>query len=191
MSLRSLRLRRPSPALVVATLALVVAMGGTASAVTMINGKNIKPNTVTGKQVKESSLATVPSAKSASSLSMLPSGKSESGAFSSGGDANTGAGGYLGAGITYARPLAKPIRNSHIIDVQNDAQSAPHCPGPGKADKGYLCLYDWISFDVGTGYGYSGDKQQLVNGHSVGVALYWFISGDTPYVGGTWTVTAG
>jgi hypothetical protein len=69
------RFLRPSPALVVASLALVVALGGTGFAapirhvVASINGSHIKnhsiagvklkKNTVTGKQVKESSLGTV------------------------------------------------------------------------------------------------------------------------------------
>src|SRR3954463_13814756 len=60
---------RPSPALIVASLALAVALGGTAFAapirhlVASIDGSDIKDNTVTGKQVKESSLAAVPDAR--------------------------------------------------------------------------------------------------------------------------------
>jgi hypothetical protein len=67
--------RRPSPALIVAILALFVALGGTVYAASSINGKlvkknslpgnRIKKNTVTGTQVKESSLGQVPSAVSA------------------------------------------------------------------------------------------------------------------------------
>ena len=62
------RFSRPSPALVVASVALVVALGGTAFAapirhlVASIDGADIQKNTVTGKQVKESTLATVPDA---------------------------------------------------------------------------------------------------------------------------------
>lgn len=74
--MRSFTRRRPSPALLVAFLALLVALGGTGvAATTYISAKNIKKNsipgdrlksdTVTGKQVKESSLATVPAAKAA------------------------------------------------------------------------------------------------------------------------------
>src|SRR3954447_10981457 len=74
--------RRPSPAFLVAVLALAVALGGTSFAANpiaqisaLINGKKIKKNsipgnrlkknTVTGKQVKESKLARVPKAKQA------------------------------------------------------------------------------------------------------------------------------
>jgi hypothetical protein len=78
------RLSRPSPALVVASLALLVALGGTAFAapirhfVASIDGSNIKnhsiagvklkDNTVTGKQIKEASLGTVPHAANASAV---------------------------------------------------------------------------------------------------------------------------
>jgi len=70
-----LKARRPSPALIVAILALFVALGGTVYAASSINGKlvkknslpgnRIKKNTVTGTQVKESTLGQVPSAASA------------------------------------------------------------------------------------------------------------------------------
>ena len=54
---------RPSPAMIVACVALVAAIGGSAYAASKINGKDIKSNTVTGKQVKESTLGTVDKAK--------------------------------------------------------------------------------------------------------------------------------
>ena len=60
---------RPSPALIVASIALVVALGGTAYAVTSINGRTLVDhsvagrklmnNTVTGAQIQESSLGMV------------------------------------------------------------------------------------------------------------------------------------
>jgi hypothetical protein len=75
----------PSPALVIAVIALFVALGGTGYAATKVNGKNLKRNTVpgkalknravtggkvandtiTGRQVRESTLGRVPSATSA------------------------------------------------------------------------------------------------------------------------------
>jgi hypothetical protein len=63
---------RPSPALIVAGLALVVAIGGTAYATATISGSTITDhsiagrklinNTLTGTQIKESALGTVPNA---------------------------------------------------------------------------------------------------------------------------------
>jgi hypothetical protein len=46
----------PSPSMVVALIALVVAMSGSAYAAVTINGKNIKKGTITAKQVKDKSL---------------------------------------------------------------------------------------------------------------------------------------
>lgn len=69
--------RLPSPAMLVAMMALVFSMAGTSYAVKQINGKTIKNKTITGKKLKsntltgtqilESKLAKVPSAASADS----------------------------------------------------------------------------------------------------------------------------
>jgi hypothetical protein len=54
------RIGMPSPAMVVALLALCVALGGTGYAATKINGKNIRNGTITGKKIKN---RTITSAK--------------------------------------------------------------------------------------------------------------------------------
>ena len=53
---RLLKGRRPSPALIVSSLALVVATGGTSYAAVMITGKDIKNNTVTSKDVRNNTI---------------------------------------------------------------------------------------------------------------------------------------
>ena len=73
-----LRNLRPSPALIVASLALAVAVSGTAYAAATINGSSITDhsiagrklinNTLTGAQIKESRLATVPHAANANTV---------------------------------------------------------------------------------------------------------------------------
>ena len=70
-----LKNRRPSPAMVVAMVALFVALAGTAYAAQTINGGAIKKQTIgggklkqktlTGYQINVNKLGTVPSAKSA------------------------------------------------------------------------------------------------------------------------------
>ncbi len=75
------RFAHPSPALIVASLALVVAIGGTAYATTTISGRTITDhtiagrklidNTLTGTQIKESALATVPKASQAANASKV------------------------------------------------------------------------------------------------------------------------
>jgi hypothetical protein len=71
----SLRNRRPSPAMIVAVIALVVALAGTAYAAQTINGGAIKKQTIgggklkektlTGFQINTNKLGVVPSAKRA------------------------------------------------------------------------------------------------------------------------------
>lgn len=71
------RLRRPSPALAIAVLALVVALGGSAYAVRQINGSTIKVrsipgdrirnNALTGTQINEARLGRVNEARNATS----------------------------------------------------------------------------------------------------------------------------
>lgn len=55
----------PRPAMIVAVVALIAALGGSAYAGSKINGKQIKTNSITGKQVKEKTLKNVASAKKA------------------------------------------------------------------------------------------------------------------------------
>jgi hypothetical protein len=116
----------------------------------------------------------------------LPSGHSESGLFANGGGTSTN--GWIGVGINYPIPLAKPISDTHVIDVS--ASSAAHCPGRGKAARGYLCIYELVTDGVGPLTDvYSTDFWKKL---SYGILAYWAINGTTsePYVGGEWTVTA-
>jgi hypothetical protein len=48
--------RRPSASLIIASLALVAALGGTSYAKSLINGKNIKNNTITSAKIKNHTL---------------------------------------------------------------------------------------------------------------------------------------
>ena len=59
------RKQLPSPAMIVACLSLVVAIGGTAYAASKINGKDIRKDSITGKQIKERTVKKVASAKKA------------------------------------------------------------------------------------------------------------------------------
>jgi hypothetical protein len=74
--MRTLKRNRPSPAIVVAVIALIVALGGTAIAAQNINGGAIKKQTIgagklkkktlTGFQINTNKLGVVPAAKRAS-----------------------------------------------------------------------------------------------------------------------------
>ncbi|HEX8959781.1 MAG TPA: hypothetical protein VF770_08155 [Solirubrobacterales bacterium] len=209
--------KRLTYANVMSSIAVFLVLGGAAFAATQlpknsVGTKQLKKNAVIGSKVKNgsltgadinlSSLGAVPSATNATNatnaghattadnLTPLPSGQSESGMFSAGGANSAGAGGWIGAGITYARPLSTPIKDEHIIDAEG-AGPVPHCSGPGHADPGYLCLYDEINSGVEAGYGYSGSEfGASFSSPSVGAVLYWPVTGSTPYSGGEYTVTA-
>jgi len=117
-------------------------------------------------------------------VATLASGHSESGMFSAG--SSGASGGYIGAGVTYPVPLAHAVLNSHIVNVYSGKTAK--CPGPGKAAKGYLCLYYNEINEVDSGYGYS--SESYFSTPSVGAVLYWEVKGGGAYVGGEWTVTA-
>lgn len=51
-----MKLSRPSPALVVSIVALIVALGGTATAATLIGNKQLRSNAVTSAKIKNSSV---------------------------------------------------------------------------------------------------------------------------------------
>jgi hypothetical protein len=208
----------PSPAMAVALIALFVAMGGSAIAAShyLINStKQINPKVLKklrgnvgrpgtnglpglqgkeGTQGKEGAQGKEGSAgKNLTGQTTLPSGQSESGAFSAGGgwDAGNGKGrfGYIGAGISYVQPLATPVSEEHIVDIQGEGATTAQCPGVGKAARGYLCLYDYTFADVHKGYGYSNTTE--FSTPSPGVVLYWEVKeAGEPYSGGEYTVTA-
>lgn len=182
------RLKVPSPAMVVALIALFVALGGTGYAAG--NAVFSTPSKVKIIKIIKAVAPTL-NVKGAAGLTTLPSGQSESGLFAAGttdsGSAN------MGTTITYPRPLAAPVTNAHIIDVQGNGQTASHCSGPGHADPGYLCLYDYDVSNTGLTAFYSdGGTYFPASLGKYGVVLYWTSGGSSgfPYVGGSWTVTA-
>ena len=181
------RFTAPSPAMVVALIALFVALGGTGYA-----ARDAILSTPTKAQIIKIVKRVAPTldVKGATALTPLPSGKSESGLFAAGSSPSTS--GNLGLSITYPRPLAGPIADSNIIDVQGKGSTAPHCSGPGHADPGYLCLYDYDVSSVDATAFYSNDGEIFpVSLGKYGVDLYWEVTDSGfPYVGGSWTVTA-
>jgi hypothetical protein len=181
------KLKVPSPAMVVALIALFVALGGTGYAArTAIFSSPTKAQII--RIVKR--VAPTLNVKSAASLSTLPSGHSESGMFATGdGTAPTAGGGWIGVSISYPRPLPAAIPDANIINVAGT--SAAHCPGPGHADPGFLCLYNTDKQNLGVTYFYSDDGSRFpAKMGTLGVMLYWYVTVGPAYAGGTWTVTA-
>jgi hypothetical protein len=128
-----------------------------------------------------------PAGKDLTSQTPLQSGQSESGFYAAGGAPGTN---DLIAAITYAQPLAAAIPGTHVIFNANAANS-PHCPGNGKADPGYLCLYDAENQNVSPALVLSdvpGFSQFAPT--SWGAILVWSSTSSTAFVAGEYTVTA-
>lgn len=198
--------RRLSYANVASTLALVVALGGGTAWAThtyiITSTTQIKPSVLTklhGKRgrtgkngINGATGATGATGANLTSQTLLASGQSESGAFAGAGGPSEGS--SLADAITYVQPLAAPIATANVIWNLSGTTSA-HCPGVGRADPGYLCLYD--------------NEQQAVSdpacctpafppfyspggpgSPSWGAILYWTVTGGDGYVNGEYTVTA-
>lgn len=149
-----------------------------------LTGADVKDNSLTGKDVKESSLGTVPKADA---LAVLKSGKSLSGAFGGGGGSSTS--GWYGEGITFAQPLPGAPNDYVVVDTYRNPDAA-HCPGPGSAAKGYLCLYFTFHDQTGTVYKAFTDAKGYPASPVYGLSLYYPIENAYAYASGSWTVTA-
>jgi hypothetical protein len=175
------RFKAPSPAMVVALIALFVALGGTGYA-----ARNVIFSSPSKAQIIKIVKGVAPSLK-VGGLATLPSGKTESGLFTGGGSYNGLS--WIGLTIVYPRPLAAPIADGHIAEVFGT--TGTHCSGPGHADPGYLCLYNEDAHDVSGVGGYSDDGSNFpARMGRFGVMLYWTTTGASAYVGGSWAVTA-
>ena len=171
--MRNRLFKAPSPALVISLIALFVALGGTgyAAGTAMLSG----PSKVQIIKIVKGVAPTL-SVKSAAGLSTLPSGQSESGMFATAGNGE----GNIGLTINYPRPLSAAIADAHIIDVRGVSDT--HCAGAGKADPGYLCLYNEdTDATTGTNF-YSNDGNIFPVGQGkLGVVLYWSVGGNGGY----------
>jgi len=128
-----------------------------------------------------------PGAPGISALSPLPSGASESGEF----DVSTGGleAEFLTDSHSYAIPLAAPLDKAHTIYVTGG--SAPHCPGVGSAEAGFLCVYSASRQNVAPPAIYTYESGSFVEGSGrVGFDLSWEATRAQASDVGTWTVTA-
>ena len=196
--------KRTSYANVVSTLALVLAIGGgtawAAHHYLITSTSQIKPNVLrklhghngrNGRNGTNGSNGatgatgvTGATGANLTSQTPLPSGQSESGFYAAAGGSSTT--GYIGTGISYVQPLTAAIPDANII-WNKAGTSSIHCPGYGRADRGYLCLYDNEENGVGTGIFYSSDG---FGTPSAGAILYWTLTAANNFVSGEYTVTA-
>jgi hypothetical protein len=213
------RFHLPSPALVVAAVALFASLGGTSFAATRIISshgdkkadtkliKKLAP-TLSVKHAKTANSAKTAanathatsadnatnatnssSADVATGQGTLRSGASESGIWASSGGA---ASNYPSAAISFSIPLAAPLDNAHTIYVSG--ASATHCSGLGHADPGYLCVYQGeinnLTFLEFLTPGGAGTPSASGGASADGAVMYFTFSAAMNYADGRWTVTA-
>jgi hypothetical protein len=122
-----------------------------------------------------------------SALSTLPSGASESGDYAVS-DGNTVAE-FLNQGFTFPIPLAAPLDGSHVSYIVGG--SGPNCPGVGKADRGFLCVYSIGRGTIAEESIYSYDSGAFAAGSGrFGFDIEWVPLKTGAFDNGTWTVTA-
>jgi hypothetical protein len=125
-----------------------------------------------------------------SSLSTLPSGRSESGVYGlrpDGGEAV--ANGTMGESVTFALALEKDIPEERV--VYNDvATTSTHCAGPGHAATGYLCLYSSAHNGVATPAVIVDPEVATLSAGAGrrGFVVEWTLTGAGAYDFGTYTV---
>jgi hypothetical protein len=160
-----------------------------------ITGAKVADGTLTGANINPSTLGTVPNATkaasathadSASGLTTLPSGKSESGFYAAGGgDSEEG---YIAQGITFQQPLAAPIPPGNV-EWLREGETSPSCPGVGRAAPNHVCLYDNEESGVDLCCIYDFAENEPAADKN-GFIVYWEPFQDFSYVSGEWTVTA-
>ena len=205
-----MRPRLPSPAMVVAIAALIVATTGSAIAANhylLTSTKQISPKVL--KQLRGATgargLPGPPGANGANgangsngangtngtngvdlrATSPLASGQTESGVFADAGGSSTS--GFINVAYQFAQPLATGLDATHVIETSG--ASTTHCPGAGQADPGYLCVYRPISSGVTPGH-ISDPATGLQGAGRFGAALSYTIVAAGSYVQGSWSVTA-
>ncbi len=193
--MRRFRTRRPSPALIISVVALLVALGGTAYAGILIpknsvGTKQLKNGAVTAKKIKK---GTVPNANDLGRVpasryqqTTLRPGRTETGTFGAAGTSGVNA--YAFTGITFDPPLAAAIPLANGVFLYQGSTSTTGCPGVGRADPGFLCLYESDGYkDTFQGFG---DPQSTSSGiRANGTVPLWNFSGPG-WSRGSWAVTA-
>jgi len=192
---------------IVATLALVFAMGGSALAARhyLINStRQINPKVI--KKLRGNTGKTGPSgpqgaagakgtagaegtkgADGFSALSSLPPGRSESGDYAFAPD-NTGTG-FVMSSVTFPVPLAAALPIGQVVYTRT--WPVAHCAAPGSAAQGFLCIYgeQVKGFSLPTIYGSEGSGN-LPGAGRFGLVMEWTVEAAQAFEIGTYTVTA-
>jgi len=125
-----------------------------------------------------------------SALSTLPSGASESGAYSVETGNATAKPEQLTESESFSIPLAAPIDVAHVQYLPVGA-TVPNCPGVGQAARGFLCLYSGEEAGLVEPEVFNFESRKFVEGTGrFGFSLQWTVLLQEGLDAGSWTVTA-
>jgi hypothetical protein len=119
--------------------------------------------------------------------SVLPSGKTETGVFSAGGGPN---GSFVPASVNFIPKAPTETAADHMVYSDQNTASAPHCPGVGRADPGYLCAYGGAENEASFYGFYNPTSTSAGGGTPDGTTIFFQLSGIQGYARGTWAYTA-
>jgi hypothetical protein len=181
-------LKRPSAAGIVAVLALVLAMGGTATAAKLITGKDVQNKSLTGKDVKGKSLGAgklKPDTLGGDQIDEAKLGKVPAAVAADTATTATNATSAADAAAVGGVPAGAIVRNVEYVTgtaIGNDTakQSFAQCPAGKQVIGGMAAINGGSTDDVFL------QRSQSANGHS-----QWFAQARVAGAGHAgWTVVA-
>jgi hypothetical protein len=117
----------------------------------------------------------------------LASGQSESGEF--GIRPDNGTTGQIDQSVTFPTPLAEGLGNQ--FRVTTTGTPVPECPGPGKAERGWLCIYSAEQANVSSAVVFDMEASPPTVGTGrFGFDIAWSVTAADAYDLGTYTITA-
>jgi len=118
---------------------------------------------------------------------VLPTGVSTTGDFGVRG--GKGAEGKLAESLTFRIPLPAILPVAQVVFTKSN-KPVEHCPGPGLADKGYLCVYSTTITGVGEPEAFNPEgAERLLGAGRFGFTLEIPVTGEPSAYEGTYTVT--
>ncbi|HXD53437.1 MAG TPA: hypothetical protein VN618_01660 [Solirubrobacteraceae bacterium] len=194
--------RHVSYANVVATLALVFAMSGSAIAAKhylLSSTRQISPSLLkklrgrTGKPGPRGTTgaqgpAGAKGETGSPAPSVLTSGRSESGVYALT-DSNTKAGAEASVGVTFPIPLPERLPEGKYRYLP-PGNTSPECSGPGHSAPGFLCVYSTETFELDFENIFNPEKSGVFGSGVFGFEIAFATKGTAVFDLGTWTVTA-
>jgi hypothetical protein len=125
-----------------------------------------------------------------SALSTLPSGKSENGVYGIAPD-NSASSGALKQSITLPLSLATAIPAANVQYIPSGGPLTPACPGAGRAERGFLCIYSGGATGVNAPLIFEPEDGASTAGSGrIGFILEWAVTAVNASDVGSYTVTA-